>query len=340
MASAQSVNPDEAKKLIIKAMSAGIPTMCHGQPGVGKSSVYQSIANQLQLSFIDVRLSQTDPIDLNGMLMRAGDRGEYMPMKMWPLEGDAIPTGYKGFMILLDEINSAPLLTQAAAYKVVHDKMIGMRKLHPMTVVAAAGNLMTDGAIVNRLSTAMQSRMLHLHMHVEPIQWSHWASAHQLAPEVISFVNFMPDLLHDFKPDHDDFTFPCPRTWEFASKLVKKHGFKDVDLALLAGTVGEGAAVEFQMYTEVYKQLPTMSQIITDPRRTKLPYDPAAMTAIAGMIGAATDDKNIGQTIVYLDRMGIEFQTFAIRDIIERKPHMVADKNIDNWLNINAQHFA
>jgi hypothetical protein len=277
---------------------------------------------------------------MNGALSVKDGRGSYVPMEMWPLKGDPLPKNKNGWLILLDEINSAPNLTQAAAYKVVYDKMVGMNMLHEKCILGAAGNLITDGAIVNRLGTAMQSRMIHLVIHADARQWSSWASKNQLATEVISFINFQPDLLHKFNPDHDDFTFACPRTWHFVSDLVKKHGFDNVGLPLLVGTVGEGAAIEFHTYTEVYQQLPTMNNIINDPKGAGIPNDPAAQSAVAGMIGTYTDDKNIDKVIHYVDRMGIEFQTFAIRDLVNRNPAMVTNQYVDQWLNVNGEHFA
>ena len=62
-------------------------------------------------------------------------------------------------------------MVQAAAYKLVLDRQVGIHNLHPYCAVVAAGNLATDKAIVNSLSTAMQSRVIHLEMQVNFDQW-------------------------------------------------------------------------------------------------------------------------------------------------------------------------
>lgn len=337
-----AVNPDEAIELIIKAMAVGLPVMTHGSPGVGKSHIYAAIAKRFNLELIDIRLSQTDPLDLNGMLAMSPDKtkGTYVPLEMWPLEGDPLPPGKNGWLILLDEINSAPLLTQAAAYKTVYDKMVGMKHLHKNVAMGAAGNLITDKAIVNRLSTAMQTRMLHLLIKVDQVQWSTWASKNGIVPEVISYLNFAPDMLHQMSPDNDDFTFPCPRTWEFTSDLIKKHGYRGVDLPLLVGTVGAGAANGFQVFAEVYQHVPTKAQILNDPKNTPVPQKRAAQAAISGMVGGFIDDKTIQPVMQYIDRMGMEFQTFALRDAIARIPQLINNPLIDAWMTTNAVNFA
>jgi len=42
-------------------------------------------------------------------------RSHYAPPSTFPLEGDPIPEGYAGWLVLMDEINSAPKAVQAAA---------------------------------------------------------------------------------------------------------------------------------------------------------------------------------------------------------------------------------
>ncbi len=41
--------------------------MIWGAPGIGKSSIVQQLANEHQLDFVDLRLSQLAPTDLRGL---------------------------------------------------------------------------------------------------------------------------------------------------------------------------------------------------------------------------------------------------------------------------------
>lgn len=59
------VNSNGAVELITNAMKAGLTSMIHGDPGIGKSSIVKEIADKYKLHMIDVRLSQCDPVDLN-----------------------------------------------------------------------------------------------------------------------------------------------------------------------------------------------------------------------------------------------------------------------------------
>jgi hypothetical protein len=332
------INTEEAVKAVSMCFQTKLVPMLSGSPGIGKSAVLHQIAKKFKLFLIDIRLAQCDPTDLNGFPITSGLKAKYLPMDIFPLEDDPIPAGYNGFLILLDEINSASMATQSAAYKIVLDRKVGQKNLHPNAVIACAGNLITDGAIVNRLSTAMQSRMIHLVLMVDHKVWSMWASANHLSDKVISYINACPDKLHVFDPYHNDMTFACPRTWEFASRIVQygKVTLKD-KLPTLAGTISEGIAREFITYCDVYQWIPTYKQIIADPKGIALTNEPSMLAALAGTVGSNVTVADLPKAIQYIHRLPIEFQVFALRDACKRNPQMVREKDVIDWLNMNSE---
>ena len=89
--------------------------MLQGSPGTGKSSIIHQVAKDFRLFVIDLRLAQCDPTDLGGFPHIVGKRASYLPMDTFPIEGDAIPEGYDGWLLFLDEMNSASLAVQSAA---------------------------------------------------------------------------------------------------------------------------------------------------------------------------------------------------------------------------------
>ena len=102
--------------MITTYIKAGIVPMLEGSPGCGKSQVVHQIADAYNLKLIDLRLSQCDPTDLSGFpTIIGGKKADYMPMAHFPIEGDPIPDGYAGWLLFLDEFNSAPNAIQAAA---------------------------------------------------------------------------------------------------------------------------------------------------------------------------------------------------------------------------------
>jgi hypothetical protein len=225
--SAYTCTPRQVKKFIIRCMMARLVPFVQSSPAMGKSAIVAEIAREYHLKLIDHRLSTSAPEDLSGLPKLTNDSASFIPFENFPVEGTPIPEGYQGWMLFLDELNAAPKMVQAAAYKLVLDRMVGLKNLHSNVVLVCAGNLTTDRSIVNPLSTAMQSRLIHLMMELNFDEFMEdvalrfgWDS------RIIAFLNMKKALLHDFRPDHNDKTFCAPRTWEFMNKLIKGREFK------------------------------------------------------------------------------------------------------------------
>lgn len=335
----------KAKDLVTKNIIAKIVPFLRGSPGVGKSSMIQEIANEFELKLIDFRLSQADPTDLSGFpTITPGGTASYVPMDIFPLENTPFPinaaTGqpYKGWLLFFDEFNSAGLAVQKATYKVILDRMIGQHHLHKNVAIVCAGNLETDNAITSKLSTAMQSRLAHIELTKDNHkEWLQWAGAAHIDYRITSFINFKPDILNAFKPDHAEYTFPCQRTWEFVSRLiVNEPSLSAVDhAALIAGVIGEGAAHEFIGFTQVFNQLPDINDILANPKTAKLPTDPSSTFAVTGLLANHADATNAQAIIGYASRLPTEFTMLAMTDACRRNPQFVHNEHVQNWIADN-----
>ncbi len=326
----------EARALTIDTFKAGLVPMIAGSPGLGKSDYLKSIADEFDLKVIDVRLSQADSVDLNGFPTIDKDAGvsRYIPFDTFPTEKMPLPEGKKGWLLLLDEINSAPNLVQAAAYKLILDREVGQEKLHEKVITVAAGNLSTDKAIVNKLSTAMQSRLVHLQVKADLPSWANWARKpeNDIDYRVLAFLQFKPDLLHKFDPDHNDVTFPCPRTWHFLSRLVK--GMKELTndkLPLLAGTVGEGPAIEFKVFADIFETLPTKKQLIDMPEHVQISDDPSVKFALTALVANIADTDNIDPLLKFIERLPLEFQVICMQNIFQKSMELLQHPLVVKW---------
>lgn len=321
-------------------LTAGLTPMLVGSPGIGKSDIVKSVAKMHNLKLIDMRLAQSDPTDLSGFptLQNDGARMDYAPPTTFPLENlDEIPKGYSGWLLFLDEINAAPPSIQAAAYKLVLDRQIGAHNLHKNVAVVCAGNKATDKAIVNRLSTAMQSRMIHINLMVDSDSWLDWANSNGIDHRVISFVKFRPELLHKFNPSHADDTFASPRTWEFLSKLIiDKDKLNQVDHAVLVGTVGEGPATEFRAFCNVYKDLPDIETMINTPEVISIPNEPGHQYAMTTLISHNASVDTITSLMLIIKKLPIEFQVVVLKDIYANNPALKEHSVIQSWIATNA----
>jgi hypothetical protein len=336
------VKPSQASKMLASFIRAKLAPMLWGSPGIGKSGIVHEIAQQYNLKVIDLRLAQCDPTDLMGFpqIDVARQKAGYLPMDTFPIKGEAIPEGYGGWLLFLDEANSAPKAVQAAAYKIILDRMIGQHHLHDKCAIVAAGNLESDNAIVEPMSTALQSRLAHLELVVDAQEWTDWAAANNIDHRISDYIKFKPGQIYTFKPDHNDHTYACPRTWEFANRVmqVTEDGSPE-RLAMLAGTLSEGVAREFVTYCRIYNDLPKPAQIIASPDTIKVPDEPSILFALTGTVAHNATHDNFGQLMKFILRLPVEFQVVAMRETLRRNPSLKSHAAVQKWIADSSAKF-
>ena len=327
------VKVSQATRMISAYLKAKLVPMLVGSPGCGKSQIAYQVGDDYNLKVIDLRLSQCDPTDLLGFPNIIGHKAGYVPMETFPIEGDKIPEGYSGWLLFLDEFNSTSTAVQAAAYKLILDRMVGIHKLHKNVAIMCAGNLETDNAIVNPMSTALQSRLVHMELVIDVQEWTDWAASAKIDHRISDYVKFKPGMLFTFTPDHTDKTYACPRTWEFANRIlgVTEDGSPDL-LPLLAGTISEGVAREFIGFCKIYQDLPKTKEIETSPETVKVPDEPSILFALTGSISHNITKDNCGQLMKYVGRLPAEFQVVCLRETVRRNKVMLTYPAIQKWI--------
>lgn len=331
------VSPSTLEKLLPIVMKAGLTPMIHGSPAIGKSSIVKALADNLNAQLIDLRLSTVDPVDLNGfgVINKERNLAEYVPFDTFPIESTPLPKGKKGWILFLDEIVSAAPSVQTAAFKLILDRQVGKYNLHKNCSIVAAGNLITDRGVVNRMPTPLQSRMSHFNLEPNLRDWVTWAVKNKLDHRIVSYVEYSKNLF-TFDPNHNDNTFAAPRTWEFANRLVNGKTFDSDTLCLLKSVLGKGIAIEFDAYTKVYLKLPKYSEIKLDPENAKLPNELSEQFAVTGLISNHLEKDDLPQVIKYIKRLELEFQAMLIKKLIAKDSSIYATPEITAWVDINA----
>jgi hypothetical protein len=324
----------EVKPYLQQVLKAGLLPFLHGSPGIGKSSLLAEIASEFNLEVIDLRLSQCEPTDLMGFPCLEGTKATYKPMDFFPVEGDPLPEGKNGWLLALDEMNGADESVQKAAYKLVLDKMVGNHKLHKNIAIVAAGNLATDRAMVEDMSTALQSRMVHFPVTVKPQNWLKWAAS-RVDYRIAGFIGFRPEKLNG-DVEHEDFTFPCCRTWTFLSSLIKDVEDIEFITKMATATIGEGTAREFVSFLSVYASLPSWNDIITNSNSLQVPTELSTCFALASLIAHRVDDRTITPVVTFIKRMDIEVQIVTLKLILGKNHGLQTHQAITGWVKENA----
>lgn len=353
MSTLTTITPKNAPYAIIDTIKAKRVPFLKGSPGIGKSDIIKQVAKVLNLKVIDIRLAQSDPTDLAGFPVRnpQTNRMEYAPLDTIPLEGDEIPINpkteqpYAGWLILFDEITSAAPAVQAASYKIILDRLMNQTPIHNKVSIVTAGNLESDRAIVMKMSTALKSRFFHYHLETNLDEWlEEFAYPNNIHSDVISFLRYKPELLHNFDPDSAEDTFPCPRTWEFVNDFINVAEeplfSKPHHLICIAGAIGQGAAYEFKNAKDLFDNCPSLDEIIKSPMTAKLPEELSQLFSISTLISSGATNENIPQLIQYIGRIPkkyIEFQVLTVKDIVKRKPELESDPKLAQWMLTNAK---
>lgn len=310
------------------------PVFLWGPPGVGKSQLVAQVAKERGLDIKDIRAVLLDPVDLRG-LPRISEEGTalWCPPSFLPRVNIDAEQG----IVFLDELNAAPPLVQAACYQLILDRRIGEYQLPDGWSIIAAGNREKDKAVTHRMPSALANRMVHLEVDVNLDDWLLWAQGANIRPEVCAFLRFRPKLLHDFDPLASSRTFASPRSWEFVSRILDAKPAEQVEYDLYQGTVGHVGAAEFMGFLQVWRELPTVDDILSQPKTTAIPDEPAALYALCEALALQADSTSFEGIVEYAERLPSEFSVLLMRDAVCKNQELVHSHAFSRWAQKNAE---
>lgn len=255
----RTVSPKEAKAAIRKCIKVGRPVLIRGAPGGGKSDIVHQIAAEQGREVIDVRLSLWEPTDIKGIPYYNPDLGgmAWAPPIELPTKPDSTA------ILFLDEINSAPQATQAAAYQLILNRRIGTYKLPDGVSIVAAGNREGDKGVTYRIPSPLANRFLHLELKVKFDDWFDWAVENGIHEQVVGYLNYSKHDLEGFDPKSNSLAFATPRSWSFVSDLLQDNDVSEGTLTdLVAGAIGDGLALKFMAHRKIAQNLPAPIEIL------------------------------------------------------------------------------
>ena len=319
------MKPSQLKQALkYAAVKQQRPVFIWSAPGVGKSEIVAQLAKELKMQLVDKRLSQSDPSELKGYPWPNQETKTMVFMR-----DDELPTKGKG-ILFLDEINLAPQATQAAAYQLILNRRIGTYELPPGWVVIAAGNRTSDRSGVHALSAALANRFVHIDLHADVEDWVDWALENNISDATRGYLRYRPGNLSTDKIEPGVRAYPTPRTWAFASDILKSNLPAAVELELLRGTVGD-AAGELTAFMRVYKDLPTVDEVLMNPDKAALPNELSAKYAISTSLAAKASRDNFDVVMQYVNRLPTEFQVVFMRDSARRDDGVQKAQSYMKW---------
>lgn len=125
------------------------PVFIWGAPGIGKSALVETFANDIGLPCVSLLGSQLAPEDIIGIPQIKDDVSVFLPPKMIARK--------EPYVLFLDELNACSQEVQKAFYSLIHERRIGEYHLPEGSIIIGAGNRACDSAIVKTMIKELSS---------------------------------------------------------------------------------------------------------------------------------------------------------------------------------------
>ncbi|MFD4638143.1 AAA family ATPase [Lentzea sp. NPDC058436] len=286
--------PDPQLEALMLAVSADLPVLLWGEPGIGKTAALTQLADALALPLTTVIASVHEPSDFAGLPVVGDDpatQGVPMAPPDWAVRLVEAGRG----LLFLDELSTAPPAVQAALLRVVLERRVGALRLPPGIRIVAAANPRSSAADGWELSPPLANRFVHL-------QWAHdhevvvrglggtWPTAPlprldpERLPDAVAFARravcellaARPNLVHRMPKTETQRggAWPSPRSWEMTLRLIAfataAGTSREVLSMLVRGTVGDGPGLELLASVD-RMDLPDPEVLLADPAEAVLP---------------------------------------------------------------------
>lgn len=326
------MNPSKLQALLVTSIKNNRRLLIKGKPGIGKSDIVASATAECQANMVLMHPAISDPTDYKGMpaLTHNGTEAHFLPF------GDLsrLCKATKTTVAFLDDIGQAAPAVQAALMQLVLARSVNGTRLSDHVVFVGATNDTAHLAGVSGMIEPLKSRwdsIVELEVSID--DWSNWALDNAVPAELIAFLRFRPALLSDFKPTKELRNSPSPRGWASVGRWMDA-GIRDLEV--FTGAVGEGAAVEFVSFLDMYTSLPSLDAILLDPSNAEVPSKPAAMFAVASGLARKATVSTLERIITYLARLPKEFDVMCVRDAVRTVKGLTACPAFVTWATRNS----
>ncbi|MEM5400815.1 hypothetical protein [Paraburkholderia unamae] len=305
-----------------------------GAPGGGKSALAIQIGEKGEEYFgvpfdnvIIFNASLRDPTDLLGMPNVHGECARWLP----PEELYTCRTGRN--LIIIEEIGDMSPEMSNAMCGLLELRQVNNLKLSDETYIIATGNRTEDKSGAQRMTTKLANRVQRFDFDTRLDDWCDWALGAGVDVQMIQFLRFKPNLLHDF--DANRLLNPSPRAWAKAN-LVPATLDSVLYMDAIAGNVGQGAAAEYTAFRRIADNLPSIDSILMNPATVDVPEDVAVRFALIGAIAQRTTKDNIDRLIEFTNRMPVDFNVMYMNDVTKMQPDVKKTKAFVSWAVKNA----
>ena len=338
------MKPSQCLAVLDHCLNISRPVLFWGAPGVGKTDGVSQVALRRGMQTMVQCPAQLDAVDTRGLPTVRGDETIWTRPEILPADGEGI--------LFLDDLNTGLPAILNGLLQLVRNRMLGKYKLGDGWRIVGACNRTTDKGHVQRMSSALSNRFLHIDWDPDVADLCKHAAMNDWAPEVIAFLQWRPELIHIFTwaaaertrtgamPELDlTRGFESSRAWESMSDHVKARGSlpAEVEHDVFVGEIGKRGAVEFSGFIRVFRDLPNPRNCLMNPDSAAVPEKAIVQAALAGALARLATDANFDRVLRYAGRMLADVGVSLVKQAIWREPALQQSGAFIKWAELN-QH--
>jgi len=329
------MKPSHVELLLQKAIKDKHPILLTGAPGTAKTALVEQAAQKAKAKLIISHPVVDDPVDYKGFPFVIEDFNGNKFATFLPfgnlkeaIEADTLTVYF------LDDFGQANPSVQSACMQLLHAGKINGHDISKNIVFMGATNRKQDKSNVSGILEAVKSRFISIiEVEVDLNDWvRNFALPNNLKTELIYFIRFRPELLHDFKPSYDLNNSPSPRTVEHVDKILKMNLPQDMLHETIKGAAGQGFADEIIPFLNTFGKLPDPDWALANPEKVDIPTDDLSILyALAGAVSKKANIQNMDRFVKLINRFPKDFSVFTMIDAIKRDETLTTTRGYIDW---------
>lgn len=153
-----------------------------------------------------------------------------------------------------------------------------------------------------------------------------------IRPEVVAFLRFRPEALHDHDTGRKCTAFSTPRGWEDVSRFLDLGaGYRDIEADMIRGRVGDGRATEFSGFLKLFREMITPDEVLRQPAKAPVPTNVAVQYALAEALARRATPENLGRVLIYARRLPSEYGACLVSSAIRINKELCNTSEYVKW---------
>lgn len=309
------------------------PLFFLGKGGIGKSKIIESVAREMGIGYIDIRLLLYTETDIKG-IPYPDDNKVYT---VW-LQNDILPRvdrdGEQGILVL-DEITSAMKSVRTAVYQLLQERRLGNYVMPEGWRIVCLGNGEQDGGDFNGMEGNFANRCSMCKVEADAESFRRYGMTVGINPMVLAYIGWAPNDLQTYNDDditEDGLLFASPRSWEAVSDILNNMTGEItlIDEVRIQSNIGTEVGEKFCTFIKFKESIVNIEDIMTGKTKKVPEHTEAVYMTVQNLVTAmaqtvSTSDitekeriKRIGNGVRWLLSIKrLEVAIMGFKDFIE-----------------------